>query len=147
MTSKAASIADLAPGDRVILISRVVNAPRDLVFEAFTNPEHLTKFWGPKGFDCTDCKVDLRVGGTFSIVMRGPDGNSYPATGIYQDVTPPEQMIYSGTANEGHPCGGGPPHPCRSDRRRGAGSAAHAAQRAPHLRPLALVRGMALDHY
>ena len=80
------SLHGLAPGDRVILISRVVNAPRDLVFEAFTNPEHLTKFWGPKGFDCTDCKVDLRVGGTFSIVMRGPDGNSYPATGIYDDV-------------------------------------------------------------
>ena len=99
------SIADLAPGERVILISRVVDAPRDLVFEAFTNPKHLTRFWGPKGFDCTDCKVDLRVGGTFSIMMRGPDGNNYPAMGVYEDVTPPEQIVYSGTANEGHPCG------------------------------------------
>jgi uncharacterized protein YndB with AHSA1/START domain len=109
MPAGMTSIADLAPGERVILISRVVDAPRDLVFEAFTNPKHLTRFWGPKGFDCTDCKVDLRVGGTFSIMMRGPDGNSYPATGVYEDVTPPEQIVYSGTANEGHPCGGGIP--------------------------------------
>ena len=64
MAEGMTGIADLAPGERVILISRVVNAPRDLMFEAFTNPEHLTKFWGPKGFDCTDCKVDLRVGGS-----------------------------------------------------------------------------------
>lgn len=109
MSGAMKNIADLAPGERVILISRVVDAPRDLVFEAFTNPKHLTRFWGPKGFDCTDCKVDLRVGGSFSILMRGPDGNSYPAVGIYEEVTPPEQIVYSGTANEGHPCGGGIP--------------------------------------
>jgi uncharacterized protein YndB with AHSA1/START domain len=103
------AIADLAPGDRVILISRVVDAPRELVFEAFTRPEHLVQFWGPKGFNCTDCEVDLRVGGAFRIQMRGPDGIDYPATGIYRDVVPPERIVYAGTADEGHPCGGGLP--------------------------------------
>jgi uncharacterized protein YndB with AHSA1/START domain len=103
------TIADLAPGERVILISRMVDAPRDLVFEAFTDPKHLMQFWGPKGFNCTYCEVDLRVGGVFRIEMRGPDGINYPATGIYRDIDPPTRIVYAGTADEGHPCGGGLP--------------------------------------
>jgi uncharacterized protein YndB with AHSA1/START domain len=103
------TIADLAPGERGILISRVVDAPRDLVFKAFTDPKHLIQFWGPKGFNCAYCEVDLRVGGAFRIQMRGPDGINYPATGTYRDIDPPKRIVYAGTADEGHPCGGGLP--------------------------------------
>src|SRR5262245_20912012 len=103
------SIADLAPGEQIIVISRILNAPRALVFKAFTDPKHLTQFWGPKGFFCPSCSVDLRVGGEFRVDMRGPDGMMYPCTGIYRDIAPPERIVYDGTASEGHPCGGGLP--------------------------------------
>ena len=103
------TIADLAPGDQVIVISRVFDAPRELVFKAFTDPEHLAQFWGPKGFSVPACAVDLRVGGEFRIEMRGPEGATYPCTGIYRDIAPPERIVYAGTADDGHPCGGGLP--------------------------------------
>jgi uncharacterized protein YndB with AHSA1/START domain len=102
--------ADLkAPDEAVIIIRRVVDAPRDLVFEAFTNPKHIAAFWGPKGFTCPSCDVDLRVGGEFRMQMRAPDGSTHPCTGVYREIVPPERIVYSGTADEGHPCGGGLP--------------------------------------
>ena len=103
------TLTDLAPGDQIIVISRVINAPRELVFKAFTDPKHLAQFWGPKGFICPDCAVDLRVDGAFRLDMRGPDGVTYPCTGIYRDITPPERIVYAGTADDAHPCGGGLP--------------------------------------
>ena len=103
------AIADLAPSDQIIVISRIINAPRELVFKAFTDPEHLAQFWGPKGFATSRCGVDLQVGGEFRIDMRGPDGVSYPCTGIYRDITPPERIVYAGTASDDNPCGAGLP--------------------------------------
>ncbi len=103
------AIADLAPGEQIIVISRLIDAPRELVFKAFTDPEHLAQFWGPKGFFTTRCSVDLRVGGEFRVDLRGPDGVSYPCTGIYRDLTPPERIVYAGTANDDNPCGAGLP--------------------------------------
>ena len=103
------AIADLAPGEQIIVISRVFDAPRELVFEAFTDPKHLVQFWGPKGFSCPACKVDLRVGGEFRLDMTGPDGNSYPCVGTYRDIKRPERIVYDSTADDGHPCGAGLP--------------------------------------
>ncbi len=104
--------ADLqAPDEAVIVIRRVVDAPRERVFEAFTDPKHLAQFWGPKGFTCPACDVDLRVGGEFRMQMRAPDGSTHPCTGIFREIVPPERIVYTGTADDGHPCGGGlPPH-------------------------------------
>jgi uncharacterized protein YndB with AHSA1/START domain len=103
------AIADLAPGEQVIVISRTFDAPRELVFNAFTDPEHLAQFWGPEGFTCPSCEVDLRVGGTFRVEMRAPDGASYPCVGVYREIVRPERIVYASTADEGHPCGGGLP--------------------------------------
>jgi uncharacterized protein YndB with AHSA1/START domain len=103
------AIADLAPGELIIVISREFNAPRALVFEAFTDPKHLTQFWGPKGFTCPVCEVDLRVGGKFRVEMRAPDGVVYPCVGIYREIVRPERIVYVSTADQGHPCGGGLP--------------------------------------
>ncbi len=103
------TIADLAPGEQIIVVSRVFDAPRALVFEAFTDPKHLTQFWGPKGFTCPHCEVDLRVGGKFRVDMRAPDGAVYPCVGIYREIVKPERLVYVSTAAEGHPCGGGLP--------------------------------------
>jgi uncharacterized protein YndB with AHSA1/START domain len=87
--------------DNVIVITRVVDAPRALVFEAFTQPQHLAQFWGPKGFSAPVCEVDLRVGGRFRVDLRGPDGATYPCTGIYREIVPGERLVYA------NPPGGG----------------------------------------
>lgn len=97
------------PEDAIIVISRVVDAPRDLVFEAFTDPKHLTQFWGPRGFTGSRCEVDLRVGGQFRVDLRGPDGMSHPCTGVYREIVPPERIVYAGTGDDDNPCGAGLP--------------------------------------
>src|SRR5262249_12984936 len=85
------TVTDLRPpDDATIIIRRVIDAPRELVFEAFTDPEHLPHFWGPQGFTCPSCEVDLRVGGAFNLQMRGPDGVDYPCSGTYREIVPPE---------------------------------------------------------
>jgi uncharacterized protein YndB with AHSA1/START domain len=103
------SIVDLAPGEQIIVISRIIDAPRELVFKAFTDPKHLTKFWGPKGTTAPICEVDLRVGGAFRVEMHGLDGAVYPCTGIYRDIAPPERIVYASTTEDDNPCGGGLP--------------------------------------
>lgn len=102
--------ADLkAPEEAIIVIRRVINAPRELVYKAFADPKHLSQFWGPKDTTCPVCQVDLRVGGEFRIEMRGPDGTIYPCSGIYREIVEPERIVYAGTADDDNPCGGGLP--------------------------------------
>ena len=67
--------------ERELVITRIFDAPRELVFQAWTDPEHLKKWWGPHGFTNPVCDVDLRLGGRWSILMRGPDGTEYPCGG------------------------------------------------------------------
>ena len=105
-----AGTAALEPSDeRTIVISRIVDAPRQLVFQAFTEPAHLSQFWGPKGTTAPVCEVDLRVDGAFRVEMRGPDGTVYPCTGIYREIVPPERIVYAATTADDNPCGGGLP--------------------------------------
>jgi uncharacterized protein YndB with AHSA1/START domain len=105
-----AGFAEARPGDeRDIVISRILDAPRRLVFEAFTRPEHISRFWGPKFTTAAVCEVDLRVGGAFRVEMRGPDGAVYPCTGVYREIAPPERLVYAGTTADDNPCGGGLP--------------------------------------
>ncbi|HEX7828207.1 MAG TPA: SRPBCC domain-containing protein [Thermoanaerobaculia bacterium] len=77
------------------VITRTFDAPRDLVFEVFTQPEHLQQWFAPKGFTVPHCTVDLRVGGTFHYCMRSPEGNDYWARGIFQEVAPPARIVYA----------------------------------------------------
>lgn len=95
--------------DTEIVLSRTFNAPRELVWKAWTDPKHIMQWWGPKGFKNSSCASDLRVGGTFHLDMRGPDGNTYPCKGVFREVTAPERIIYDSEADEGHPCGAGLP--------------------------------------
>ena len=92
-----------------IVFTRIFDAPRELVFKMFADPKHLVQWWGPKGFTCPSCEVDLRVGGAFLLHMRGPDGVIYPCKGTYQEIIVPERIVYKGTADDSHPCGGGLP--------------------------------------
>jgi uncharacterized protein YndB with AHSA1/START domain len=78
---------------REFTISRVLDAPRDLVWKAFTDPEHMKQWWGPKGFKVIHSKMDLRVGGTYHYGMEAPDGTPMWGKFIYREITPPEGFV------------------------------------------------------
>ena len=84
------------PADRVLKIERIFDAPRSLVFKAWTEPEHMTKWWGPRGFKSTVLKSDLRPGGSYRIHMLGPDGDHW-SQGVYREVVPPERLVMVGS--------------------------------------------------
>lgn len=81
--------------DCEIVLSRVVHAPRELVWAAWTNPVHVAKWWGPRGFSTTIKKMDFRVGGVWEHVMQGPDGANYPNKSKFQEIVPLERISYS----------------------------------------------------
>ena len=84
------------PGDRQIVITRLFDAPRALVFEAWTKAEHVARWWDPSGVPLAVCEIDLRPNGAFRWVNRGPDGGEgYSFTGIYREITPPEKLVFS----------------------------------------------------
>jgi uncharacterized protein YndB with AHSA1/START domain len=77
-----------------ILITRIFDAPRELVFKAWTDPAHLMKWWSPKGSTTPHASVDLRVGGEFRFCMRFPDGREGWGKGIYREIVVPEKIVY-----------------------------------------------------
>jgi uncharacterized protein YndB with AHSA1/START domain len=79
--------------DREVVITRVFDAPRELVWEAWTNPKHADKWWGPSGFVNTTESMDFRVGGEWRYVMVGPDGTRYPNHMVYKEVTRPSKLV------------------------------------------------------
>jgi uncharacterized protein YndB with AHSA1/START domain len=81
--------------DREIVISREFNAPRELVWEAMTNPKHVVNWWGPRGFTTTIETMDFRVGGVWQHVMCGPDGVKYPNKSIFREIVKPERIVFS----------------------------------------------------
>jgi uncharacterized protein YndB with AHSA1/START domain len=83
------------PSDREIVLKRVFDAPRRLVWDAFTRPELLKRWFGPRGWSLVVCEVDLRVGGGFRFVLRGPDGTDMGMRGVYREIVPPERSVHS----------------------------------------------------
>lgn len=81
--------------DREIVISRTFEAPRELVWEAMTNPKHVVNWWGPRGFSTTIEHMDVRPGGSWKHTMRGPDGTNYPNKSVFKEVVKPERIVYS----------------------------------------------------
>ena len=84
--------AQSAEADREVVISRVISAPRELVFEAFTDERHLSRWWGPKGFTTTTRAFEFRVSGEWDFVMHGPDGTDYQEWISWTEITPPERI-------------------------------------------------------
>ncbi len=84
--------------ERELTITRVFAAPRALVFRAWTEPEHLAQWWGPKGFTNPVCEFDARVGGALRIHMRAPDGTIYPMKGEIRELVPPERLVFTNFA-------------------------------------------------
>jgi uncharacterized protein YndB with AHSA1/START domain len=81
-----------------LTLVRVFDAPRELVFRAWTDPEMMSRWFGPKIVTRSDCQLDVRVGGSFSIVMRASNGDSYPMKGVYQEVVAPERLVFTNIA-------------------------------------------------
>ena len=85
-----------------LVLTRVFDAPRDLVFKVWTDPAHLAQWWGPHGFTNPLCEVDVRPGGAIRIDMRGPDGVVYRMTGVYREIVEPERLVFVASALDGN---------------------------------------------
>jgi uncharacterized protein YndB with AHSA1/START domain len=81
-----------------LVMTRVFDAPRELVFKAWTETKHVARWWGPKGFTNPVCEMDVRVGGAIRIHMRAPDGMVYPMTGVFQEIAAPERLVFLSSA-------------------------------------------------
>lgn len=92
MAAKSSLILDRDPC--AIIGVREFDAPRELVFRAWTDPKHLAQWWGPNGFSTTTSAFDLRPGGVWRFVMHGPDGRDYENRVTFDEVVPPERLVY-----------------------------------------------------
>lgn len=86
---------DQNTSDREIVITRLINAPRELVFAVWTDVKHLEKWWGPNGFSTTTKDFDFKPGGLWFHTMHGPDGTDYPNEVYYEVIIAPERIEYS----------------------------------------------------
>lgn len=87
----------LLPTERELVLTRLLNAPRDKVFAAFTDAEQLAQWWGPAGFSNPVSRVDPRVGGAWHVVMRAPDGVEHPCGGVYLEIGP-SRLVFTNNA-------------------------------------------------
>jgi uncharacterized protein YndB with AHSA1/START domain len=84
------------PSDREIVMTRVFDAPRDLVFEAHTSCEHMSKWWGPRKYEVASCDIDFRQGGAWRVVHRGPDGvEEHGFHGEFREIVRPERIVWT----------------------------------------------------
>ena len=83
------------PSDREIVLTRVFDAPRQLVFDAISKPELLKRWFGPHGHSLVVCEVDFRVGGAWRFVLEGPDGRNMGMSGVYQEIVPGERTVHT----------------------------------------------------
>ena len=93
MTTKAVS-------ERELVFRRTLNAPRELVFDAWTNPAHLQHWWGPNGFSAEVHEMNLVAGGMWKLTLTGPDGRKYPNKMIFLEVNKPEKLVYIHTGDD-----------------------------------------------
>jgi uncharacterized protein YndB with AHSA1/START domain len=94
-TDKSGSATVAMPSDREIVITRVFDAPRAVVFEAWTKPEHVARWWDPSRAPLAVCEIDLRPNGAFRFVHQGPDGWKHPFTGIYREIAAPARLVFT----------------------------------------------------
>ncbi len=98
------SVATAAGGE--ILITRVFDAPRQRVFEAWTQTGHLARWFGPRDFTAPVIEADVRRGGAWRICIRSPEGTEYWMHGVYREVAPPERLVFTHIWEEGHGAAG-----------------------------------------
>jgi uncharacterized protein YndB with AHSA1/START domain len=92
----AGSNLAMEPEDRVLIITRIFDAPRELVWKAWTEPERMVKWHGPRGFTSTIERSDFRPGGAFRIHMRGPENDEHWTQGVFREIVAPERLVMAG---------------------------------------------------
>jgi uncharacterized protein YndB with AHSA1/START domain len=90
------------PGDRELKFTRIFDAPRRIVYRAWTDPEQVVHWYGPKGFTVTFLEMDVRVGGAWRKCMRSPDGVDYWRSGIYREVVEFERLVFTYVSDDPH---------------------------------------------
>jgi uncharacterized protein YndB with AHSA1/START domain len=96
MTDHRSSTLEVTtPSDREIVLTRAFDAPRDLVFEVWTDPEHVRHWWGRHSSTVIQCEADVRPGGSWRYVTREENGMEVPFSGVYREVTPPDRLVYT----------------------------------------------------
>lgn len=98
MTAQAATMTK--PTTREVSFNRLLDAPRSEVYHAWTNPDQLANWWGPRGFTNPITEVDLKQGGALRIVMRGPDGVDYPMSGTFREIAPMQRLSFNTVAED-----------------------------------------------
>lgn len=88
-------LAITTPSELEIAMTRTFDAPRALVWEMFTRPEHVRQWWGAGHLEVTACEIELRVGGAYRYVGRTPDGAEVPFRGVYREIAAPERLVYT----------------------------------------------------
>ncbi len=86
---------DTASDVQRMVVERIFDAPRELVWKAYTDPKYVQQWWGPNDFTSPSCRSDFRVGGTFLYCMRTPDGQDYYTGGEFHEIVPHERIVYS----------------------------------------------------
>jgi uncharacterized protein YndB with AHSA1/START domain len=81
------------PSDREIVMTRIFDAPRNLLFDALTRPDLLARWYGPRGWSLVVCEIDLKVGGAWRFVSRRPDGKEIGQRGVYREIVAPERLV------------------------------------------------------
>jgi uncharacterized protein YndB with AHSA1/START domain len=92
---KIAEAKITTPTDREIVITRIFEAPRAVVFEAWTKAKHVAHWWDPSGIPLAVCEIDLRPNGAFRWVHGGSDGEGYAFTGTYREISAPEKLVFT----------------------------------------------------
>jgi len=94
--------------DRTLVITRVLDAPRDMVFAAWVDPEQAGQWWGPQGCTTLSIAMDVRVGGEWRRSMRSPEGTEHHARGVYREIAPPGRLVFTFRWERGGAAGHGP---------------------------------------
>ncbi len=95
MAASSHTLSVTTSSDLEIVMTRTFDAPRELVFEAMTKPEHMKEWWGPRGFTLPVCEIDLRPGGVYRFVSTDAEGNEYAFRGEYREIVPPEKIVWT----------------------------------------------------
>lgn len=81
--------------DRDLVLTRVIDAPRPLVFKAWTDPDQIARWWGPKGFVTIEYEMNIRPGGAYRFTMRSPEGTDHRKRGVYREIVEPERIVFT----------------------------------------------------
>lgn len=94
--------ARVGTDEQGLLVERVFDASRELLWRAWTEPQHFARWYGPAGFSLPTCEIDFRVGGRHLFGMRSPDGQGYTTTGVYREIVPLERFVYTDAMADEH---------------------------------------------